>query len=546
MGSVVCVASAPSTVARAATIQRRPSLVSAARLRPSTTTVPDLYGLSEGAAIDKAASVGLTIPGASKEYEFNCVDSQDPAPGTKVLRGSAITVHIARNCPARISVPDLSGSTESDARGELSSMGLALGAVGSAPSNRYVAGEVVGQQPAAGTLVARGGVVSITLSAGSSEPVAPPPSTHRVVTVVVPDVRGMAIEVARQRLGRDGLRAAGNVARQPSSQSAGTIILQSPAAGTVVRRGSSIVLTAASPQSRIQVPDLVGRTVANARADLARVGLARGSLSYTNSDASPGLVLVQTPVAGAWVSPGSVVALELSQTRTVRVPHLRGLGLEAAAAAIVRAGLSMGRILPADLDSIADVVAAQLPRAGKHVPVGTAVQLTFGHAGRASIVLSDSVVGVRDSLVAEMSTTPPGSAAVYRFQFGDGSTTGWTMRHRVTHRYAAPGLYVVSGAARTAGGVVMNARDMPVRVKPVPPIPLAAIIVIGGAAGALLIKTLWPVPVVTATAHLMPPSRVVADVGSRPAWTVALITPGRLTSASVVPAGPAKRITEAS
>jgi hypothetical protein len=131
---------------------------------------------------------------------------------------------------APVVVPDLIGRHQDEAPAELVGRGLAVGLVSTAYSSLVPASHIVLQSPPAGTLVAPDTAVSYQTSSG------PEPIT-------VPSVLGLAEDAAQARLTSSGL-AVGTIAQASSAEVApGRVIVQSPAAGTIVTATSLVDLT---------------------------------------------------------------------------------------------------------------------------------------------------------------------------------------------------------------------------------------------------------------------------------------------------------------
>lgn len=92
--------------------------------------------------------------------------SQSPAAGTDAASGSAVSVVVSSGLPP-LTVPDIYGLSQADAELALTTLGLVVGAIGSAPSQFVPPGTVQAQNPSAGTPVAVGSIVSFVLSLGT-------------------------------------------------------------------------------------------------------------------------------------------------------------------------------------------------------------------------------------------------------------------------------------------------------------------------------------------------------------------------------------------
>jgi len=123
--------------------------------------------------------------------------------------------------------------TEQGAATALEQAGLKVGKVVSEQSDKGPAGTVIAQDPAAGSKVAEGGLVALTLSSGVSP--SPPPS------IAVPDVVGSTQAEAVQTLGEAGFVVV--IAEELSLTPAGEVVSQSPTGGVLAKSGSEVTIT---------------------------------------------------------------------------------------------------------------------------------------------------------------------------------------------------------------------------------------------------------------------------------------------------------------
>ncbi len=231
-------------------------------------------------------------------------------------------------------------------------------------SDTVAAGLVLTQFPAAGVTAAPLSAVTLVLSSG------PAP-------VAVPNVIGTSQSAAQAALSAHQL-ALGAVNRQASSVSAGVVVSESPAAGSSVAPGSAVSLIVSSGPAAVAVPDVTGTTQIAAQAALSARPLALGAVSLqTSSTTVAGLVLAQTPPAGAQVSPGTSIALTVSSGPSLAtVPAVTGKSPSAATTALNAAGLTVGTLASAASSSIAaGFIVSESPAAGSCAPAGSAVNL---------------------------------------------------------------------------------------------------------------------------------------------------------------------------
>jgi membrane peptidoglycan carboxypeptidase len=142
---------------------------------PPTVQVPDVTGMTEADARTALGTVGLTSTVAQANdptVPQGQVISSDPAPGTEVDQGSAVTITVSLG-PGTVGVPDVVGLAESDATALLTSLGLSPSSV-TEPSDTVPAGSVISVDPGVGTQVAPGDAVQLTVSSGPAAPTESP------------------------------------------------------------------------------------------------------------------------------------------------------------------------------------------------------------------------------------------------------------------------------------------------------------------------------------------------------------------------------------
>ena len=126
--------------------------------------------------------------------------------------------------------------------------------------------------------------------------------------VEVPDVTSSASAFeAEQKLAEVGLTVAAQREEQPSPDVApGTVIDQSPKAGETAEEGSEVTLQVAIGSGEVEVPDIVGKTPAEADQILREVELSLGPASPQPVDPA-GKISSQIPEAGATAKVGTPV-----------------------------------------------------------------------------------------------------------------------------------------------------------------------------------------------------------------------------------------------
>ena len=135
--------------------------------------------------------------------------------------------------PSMVSIPNVVGNTQAAATTSITGAGLTLGAVTTQSSSTVASGDVISENPAAATSVAKGSAVALVVSSGPA-------------MVAVPNVVGNTQAAATTAITGAGLTL-GTVSRQSSSTvTSGNVISENPAAGTSVASGSAVNLTVSS------------------------------------------------------------------------------------------------------------------------------------------------------------------------------------------------------------------------------------------------------------------------------------------------------------
>jgi serine/threonine-protein kinase len=122
--------------------------------------------------------------------------------------------------------------------------------------------------------------------------------------VRVPDVTGFTETAAVNRLKEAGLHAVPRT--KISDRSPGTVLSQDPTGGTSVKKGSDVTIVIAKAPKQVQVPDIVGQTVDEARSTLGS-DLSIGHVGQQESDQTEGTILSQNPPAGSTVDKGTPI-----------------------------------------------------------------------------------------------------------------------------------------------------------------------------------------------------------------------------------------------
>ncbi|WP_177001083.1 Stk1 family PASTA domain-containing Ser/Thr kinase [Streptomyces sp. cf386] len=225
------------------------------------TEVPPLLSKTEAQAKERLEDAGLDVGKVERAYsdtvERGTVISTDPATGARIRHNDSVTLVISQG-PETVKVPDLQGYKLDKARSVLKDSGLQPGMKTETFSDDVPRGFVISTDPKIGTKVRSGAAVALTVSKGSP--------------VEIPDVTGGSLADARAELQEAGLKVKVASARVNSEFDAGQVARQSPADGGQAAEGDTVTLTLSKGPEMIEVPDVVGDSVDDAKAELEAAG----------------------------------------------------------------------------------------------------------------------------------------------------------------------------------------------------------------------------------------------------------------------------------
>jgi serine/threonine-protein kinase len=203
--------------------------------------------------------------------------------------------------------------------------------------------------------------------------------------VIAPNLLSTTIDGARLIAENAGLLLVVTGEEESDRAPQGLIFKQTPMAGSVLKRGSSVnVIVSKGPGPVVRViPVLKGMTVTDAAAALEKLGLKLGTVDSVYSDQVAASAVVESdPPRGTEVAVGATVDLMVSTGRTpvpapkVTVPRLIGIRLGRAKAMLRNLGLEVGDVsYQVTTEWYEGNVIGQRPAAGTEVPKGSLVSL---------------------------------------------------------------------------------------------------------------------------------------------------------------------------
>lgn len=200
--------------------------------------VPDVVGKSSVVAQqileDKNLRVKI-VEANDDSVPVGQVVSQYPEAGAKVKEQRLVTITVSKG-GQELTMPDLKSMSRSNAEEKLKKMGLKIGAVFE-ENAKEPAGTVINQDPRSGSKITKGQTVDITVSLGEKKK-----------EVTVQNYTGLSVDSAKSNLEANGL-SLGGISEETSTKPKGTVIGQSPAAGSTTTEGGSVSLIISSGSS---------------------------------------------------------------------------------------------------------------------------------------------------------------------------------------------------------------------------------------------------------------------------------------------------------
>lgn len=191
------------------------------------------------------------------------------------------------------SVPDVVGMTQADATSVLQNQGFTVRVT--QVKSDDTEGLVLVMDPSAGSRLAEGEEVVI----------------HIATARIIPDVIGKTQDEAKSALESEGFTNI-TYTKQNSDEAEGTVLSVSPDVGERANRTSAITVTVAQPYT---VPDVTGAYLTDAEQLITDSGLTYEVVYVFTDSYTEGTIIGSIPEAGTVVSGGSLVSIQIAQSR---------------------------------------------------------------------------------------------------------------------------------------------------------------------------------------------------------------------------------------
>ncbi|MFK4068002.1 Stk1 family PASTA domain-containing Ser/Thr kinase [Streptomyces sp. NPDC029674] len=225
------------------------------------TEVPPLLAKTEAQAKQRLDDAGLDVKDVKRAYsdtdKRGTVMKTDPAVGDRIRQNDGVTLTISLG-PETVKVPNVRNLPLATAKKELKNAGLAPGMVTKRFNEDIDKGSVISTDPRAGFTRKAGSAVALVVSKGRP--------------VEVPDVTGESEDDARADLEDAGLKVEIVPSRVHSDEDKGDVAAQSPVADKTIAEGDTVELTISKGPPMVEVPDVTGMDVDEAKDKLEAAG----------------------------------------------------------------------------------------------------------------------------------------------------------------------------------------------------------------------------------------------------------------------------------
>lgn len=271
-------------------------------------TVPDVKGMSYSEAKEVLEAKGLKIekadePIASQKIEKGKIVSQTPSKNSKVKKGRTVRVILSAG-NTELKVPNLKGLSYKEAKTLLSEMGLQISKGDEVDSDSVAEGLIASQYPSAKTKVDKGDIITVNISKGKKDAVIP-----KLVGTTFTSESDVSATLSKY-----GYKL-GKVSYEESYETPGTIIKQSPDAGTTAEKNTTVDIVISKAKSKATVPNLNGMTYDQAESALQSLGFSVGRVTEEeNNGFTAGTVFKQYPAANSEYQTGSTVDIWIAKS----------------------------------------------------------------------------------------------------------------------------------------------------------------------------------------------------------------------------------------
>ena len=208
---------------------------------------------------------------------------------------AASLVWILSRTPATIAIPDVAGQTVAEAKETLKKANFEIGEEKSEASEKVEEGRIIRTDPDAGTTRKEGSKINLVVSSGKQ--------SFQLSNYIGRKSTDVIAELKQKKVPENLIK----IEEEESSESeAGTVLRQTPAAGTTydLSKASTITLTVAKKVTSVVMPSYIGSSLEFTKNNLVQiVGIKEANIEVVEVSTAPdgtaeGTVVEQSPKAG--------------------------------------------------------------------------------------------------------------------------------------------------------------------------------------------------------------------------------------------------------
>ena len=212
-----------------------------------------------------------------------------------ILLVAASLIWILSRTPATIAIPDVAGQTVAEAKETLKKANFEIGEEKSEASEKVEEGRIIRTDPEAGKTRKEGSKINLVVSSGKQ--------SFQLSNYIGRKSTDVIAELKQKKVPENLIK----IEEEESSESeAGTVLRQSPAAGTTydLSKASTITLTVAKKVTSVAMPSYIGSSLEFTKNNLVQiVGIKEANIEVVEVSTAPdgtaeGTVVEQSPKAG--------------------------------------------------------------------------------------------------------------------------------------------------------------------------------------------------------------------------------------------------------
>jgi serine/threonine-protein kinase len=200
---------------------------------------------------------------------------------------------------------------------------------------------------------------------------------HDKPKVIVPNIKGANIEVARQQLSAKNLRT--EEKEQFNKLPAGTVISQTPEPGREVKSNRPIFLVVSKGSKQVKIPYVIGLKLSSAKSKIESEGITvANSIPIFDEYMQAGIVVRLSKQPETLISSGDTITIFYSKGKEVEevLPNFVSLSLDEAKAMLSGKNVTFQVIKKREETFIENTVIEQSPVSGTSITDGMVITLT--------------------------------------------------------------------------------------------------------------------------------------------------------------------------